>query len=289
MKIYRSKSRDPFFHLAVEEWLLREETGEALFLYQNPSSVVLGRFQNPWLECDLSFMREKNLTLVRRMSGGGTVWHDEGNVNMAWVRPLKGFKKDEMLWKVCDQLKAFNLGVTVNARHDLVVTMPDGSTLKVSGSAYKQTKDRVLHHHTLLLKSDLSVLNRVLQSPHRLQETRSIPSVRSQVMNLGIEPESWMGRWGEAEIVSPSDARFNAGPWKDWQWLMGETPFFRWQFEFQGQVIKLSAHKGLIQELTWERLSLEMNDLGRKLEAQTFYELSQGSIDLSAWQKFLGR
>lgn len=289
MKIFRSNARDPFFHLAVEEWLLREVTGDALFLYQNPPSVVLGRFQNPWLECDLSYMRERNLMLVRRMSGGGTVWHDEGNVNMAWVRPLKGFKKDEMLWQVCEKLKSFDLSVTVNARHDLVVTMPDGSTRKVSGSAYKQTKDRVLHHFTLLLNSDLSVLNRVLQSPHRLQETRSIPSVRSQVMNLGLEPEAWMESWGKAEELLPSDRRFNASPWQDWQWQMGETPFFRWQFELQGHSLKLSAHKGLIQELSWEKFGLEFKELGLRLEAQTFYELSNGAIDLSRWQNFLGR
>ena len=288
MKLYVSHERDPFFHLAVEEWLLRETEGESFFLYQNQPCVVLGRFQNPWLECDLAFMREQNFTLVRRMSGGGTVWHDDGNVNFCWVGPLKGFSKDNALHRMVEQLKKFGLNVTINARHDLVVPQADGSTRKVSGSAYKQTKDRALHHGTLLLKSDLTQLNRVLRSPHTLTETRSIPSVRSVVMNLGLEPREWMQSWGEAEVVSAGDARFNSAPWKDWQWVMGETPLFKWQFKLGSEEISLSAHKGLIKELQWHNRGLHFTELNKKIEAATFQELANNELDLAIWVSFLG-
>ncbi len=288
MKLYTSLERDPFFHLAVEEWLLRESGETVFFLYQNRPSVVLGRFQNPWLECDLAWMKAQNVDLVRRPSGGGTVWHDEGNVNFCWVGPLVGFHKDKALQVVQERLKALDVNVVINARHDLVVPQSDGSTRKVSGSAYKQTKDRALHHGTLLINGDLTKLNRALASPHKLTETRSIASVRSVVMNLyTLTPKSWIDSWGSAEVLKP-EARFKPAPWSDWQWVMGETPLFKWSFTIEGETIHLSAHKGLILELDWSTRGLKFERLEKRLESATFYELSGGTINQQVWQNALG-
>lgn len=289
MKLYASLERDPFFHLSVEEWLLRESGETAFFLYQNRPSVVLGRFQNPWLECDLSWMKANDVQLVRRPSGGGTVWHDEGNVNFCWVGPLQRFHKDKALQLVQARLKDLGVEVSINARHDLVVPQSDGSTRKVSGSAYKQTKDRALHHGTLLINGDLTKLNRALASPHKLTETRSIPSVRSVVMNLdALTPRSWIQSWGEAEILKPTDGRFRPAPWSDWQWVMGETPLFKWSFTIEGETVHLSAHKGLILELDWPSRGLKFERLEKRLESATFYELSNGAINQQSWMNALG-
>lgn len=288
MKLYTSLERDPFFHLAVEEWLLRESGETAFFLYQNRPSVVLGRFQNPWLECDLSWMKTNDVQLVRRPSGGGTVWHDEGNVNFCWVGPLAGFHKDKALQVVQARLKDLGVEVSINARHDLVVPQSDGSTRKVSGSAYKQTKDRALHHGTLLINGDLTKLNRALASPHKLTETRSIASVRSVVMNLDtLTPQSWLDSWGSAQVLRP-EARFKTAPWSDWQWVMGETPLFKWSFTIEGETIHLSAHKGLILELDWPSRGLKFERLEKRLESTTFFELSGGTINQQIWQNALG-
>lgn len=293
MKLYSSLERDPFFHLAVEEWLLRDSGETAFFLYQNRPSVVLGRFQNPWLECDLHWMHTSGVQLVRRPSGGGTVWHDEGNVNFCWVGPLQGFHKDQALQIVQARLKELGIEVSINARHDLVVPQSDGSTRKVSGSAYKQTKDRALHHGTLLINGDLTKLNRALASPHRLTETRSIPSVRSVVMNLDtLTPASWIQSWGEAEILKASDPRFKTAPWSDWQWVMGETPLFKWSFTIEGETIHLSAHKGLILELEWGNRGLQLSQLGRRLEADTFVTIAREhgfEVNRGAFLAGLGR
>ena len=289
MKLYSSLERDPFFHLAVEEWLLRESGETAFFLYQNRPSVVLGRFQNPWLECDLSWMHTSGVQLVRRPSGGGTVWHDEGNVNFCWVGPLAGFHKDQALQVVQSRLAKLGVIVSINARHDLVVPQSDGSTRKVSGSAYKQTKDRALHHGTLLINGDLTKLNRALASPHKLTETRSIASVRSVVMNLDtLSPQSWIQSWGDAEILKPSDARFKPEPWSDWPWVMGETPLFKWSFTIDGETVSLSAHKGLILELDWPTRGLKFERLEKRLESATFLELSNGAINKQIWMDALG-
>ncbi len=290
MRLYVSREDDPFFHLAVEEWLLRELPAgeEAWFLYRNRPCVVVGRFQNPWKECDLGWMGEQGYPLVRRPSGGGTVWHDPGNVNFCRVGPLKGFHKDLALLEVQKRLAGFGVRVEINVRHDLVVAMEDGSTRKVSGSAYKQTKDRALHHGTLLIAGDLDRLERSLASPVVLAETRSIPSVRSKVMNLGngkLTPESWMASWGEAEVVSPSDTRFDQQAWSRWEWVYGETPFFRWEFRVGEEDVRLSSHKGMIREFAWREMRTQ--DLNRPLRAETFGALDP--TNFSNWEKLLGK
>jgi lipoate-protein ligase A len=235
-------------------------------------------------------MQERQIPLVRRPSGGGTVWHDEGNVNFCCITPLKAFHKDRALEKIKQQLQDFNVEVQINARHDLVVQSGEQS-FKVSGSAYKQTKDRSLHHGTLLIHSDLSELNRVLKSPNTLLETRSIPSVRSKVMNLSeINPalttSSWIESFGEAKELFETD--FDSTHWKNWQWVMGETPFFKWNFQIDGHDISLSSHKGLIHELDWPQMNLKIDKLLSPLSSKTFEELSQGKIKTLNWKNFLG-
>lgn len=290
MKVFVSHQRDPFFHLAVEEWLLREYQGElpVWFLYQNPPCVVVGRFQNPWLEADLSWMHAESIPLVRRPSGGGTVWHDEGNVNFCCVRPIQGFKKSQALEVIQAKLLNLDVPVEINARFDLVVRQADNSTRKVSGSAYKQTKDRALHHGTLLLEGDLARLERSLHSPVRLASTKSIPSVRSIVMNLSelnpkLIPKYWMEQFGDAEVLQPSDARFDRTRWSDWTWVYGETPHFSWDFEFKGQHYELESHKGRILKLNG------IDGEGKWFNADGIVSLLGGTLlDSRLWKEFIG-
>lgn len=298
MPLFISKSKNPFFHLAVEDWLLRHYDQElpVWFLYQNDPCVVVGRFQNPWLECDMGWLFENKKPLVRRPSGGGTVWHDSGNVNFCCIRPLKGFHKDQALIEVQTRLKAFNVNVEINARHDLVVRQDDGSTKKVSGSAYKQTKDRSLHHGTLLISGELENLDRSLKSSVTLLSTKSIHSVRSKVMNLSelnpkLNPASWIHSWGETQEVFEDDPRFDQTPWKEWQWVMGETPLFDWEFEVDGHRIKLSSHKGMIRAFDCESLGINTTDLDLPLRCDTFEKIikeNSRNWKCEVWQKMVG-
>lgn len=290
MKLFHSRSTNPYVNLAIEDWLLREyPLEEDLWLfYQNAPSVILGRFQNPWLECDLGWMHMQGIPLVRRPSGGGTVWHDEGNVNFCRITRLQGFTKDGALKVIQSKLLETDLKVVINARHDLTFEF-EGHPYKVSGSAYKQTKDRSLHHGTLLIKSDLSALNRALKSPHTLEETRSISSVRSRVLNLGavssLTPESYLQLWGEKESLDLS--RFTLpNQWSEWAWQMGETPLFKWRFQVGGEEVYLSSHKGMIHELAWGEHRFEK--LMKPLKVETFQELSLGQIDAAQWFAVLG-
>lgn len=286
MPLYISHERDPFFHLAVEEWLLREYTGEepAWFLYRNDPCVVVGRFQNPWKEADLGWMQSEGIPLVRRPSGGGTVWHDPGNVNFCCVRPMAGFKKSLALEEVQRRLSGFGKEVVINERFDLRF---HGS--KVSGSAYKQTKDRALHHGTLLLDGDLARLNRSLNSPVTLKSTKSISSVRSPVLNLEVNPDVWIKSWGDGEVVQLNDPRFQRDHWSRWEWVYGETPHFEWSFSVGEDVIALSCHKGLIKKLQWDRTGVNAEELNLPMAFVTFQQLAEGrKLDPKAWLQVLG-
>lgn len=289
MKIFHSRSTNPYVNLAIEDWLLRENTQEEVWLfYQNAPSVILGRFQNPWLECDLGWMHSQKIPLARRPSGGGTVWHDEGNVNFCRITPLKNFSKNAALKIIQDKLRELDISVEINARHDLVFNHLNHPH-KVSGSAYKQTKDRSLHHGTLLIKSDLSALHRALKSPHTLEETRSISSVRSKVLNLSevspLSTESYLELWQGREELDHTQFPV-PNQWSEWTWQMGETPLFKWRFKVQEEEVYLSSHKGMIHELSWREHRYEK--LMKPLKVETFKELSQGDIDVTLWFEVLG-
>lgn len=292
MRVYTSHSRDPFFHLAVEEWLLRECEGEAWFFYRNDPCVVVGRFQNPWKECDLGWMRTEGIPLVRRPSGGGTVWHDAGNVNFCHVGPLQGFTRKRALEVVRAKLAQLGVEVEINARYDLVVPQSDGTTRKVSGSAYKQTKNRALHHGTLLIHGDLDRLGRSLASPNQLHSTKSIPSVRSRVTNLSqLTPETWISSWGPGQVLSPTDDRFHPEHWSRWEWVFGETPHFEWKFRVDQHPIELSSHKGMIREFRWGQLGIVTHDLDAPLCFASFQELArENQLELNSenWLRLLG-
>jgi lipoyltransferase/lipoate-protein ligase len=294
MKIFHSRSTNPFFNLAVEDWLLREYPvdEEVWFFYQNEPSIVLGRFQNPWLEADLSWLKSEGAHLVRRPSGGGCVWHDLGNVNFCRVSSQGPLIRDHALKFIQAKIfKHFDIDLEINARFDLVYRMADQTTRKVSGSAYKQTKDRTLHHGTLLISSDLLKLERSLHSPARLRSTKSIPSVRSMVKNLNelhplLTPESWLDCLGMSEVIEADDSRFQEGLWSRPEWVMGETPHFEWSFEFEGESYYLESHKGKIVNLRVGEKSLSGD--GVWLSGHGICTLLNDMSQMPAWSDFLG-
>ena len=235
-QIYISRSHDPFLNLSIEHYLLQKSppSSTILFLYVNRPCVVIGRNQNPWLEVDLNLLQKiraserspkvnnntstaprNSVQLVRRRSGGGTVFHDMGNVNYCVICPTANFTRDKHAEMVTMAIREFNLRARVNERHDIVLDQgsvleekdrPDttdmhrtifhpnsekDSPLKVSGSAYKMTRQRSLHHGTCLLASaNLSKISQYLRSPARpFIRARGVESVRSPIGNVHMEPK----------------------------------------------------------------------------------------------------
>lgn len=194
-QVYISHSHDPLLNLSVEHHLLQSSPPDStiLMLYVNSPSIIFGRNQNPWLEANLSEMARldaqgKHVQLVRRRSGGGTVFHDHGNVNFSVICPPEHFNRDRHAEMVVRALKGLGRPNTrVNARHDIVIDANDG-TFKISGSAYKLTRLRSLHHGTCLLRSPhLGKISDMLRSPAEgLIKARGVDSVRSPVRNVEV-------------------------------------------------------------------------------------------------------
>lgn len=262
-QVYISKSRNPFLNLSVEHFLLQTTPPESfvLLIYVNSPCVVIGRNQNPWLEANLSRLAQTAqrpdeiswkgdpVQLVRRRSGGGAVFHDGGNVNYCVISPPATFDRDrhaEMVVRALNTLGQHS--VCVNERHDIVVHARDagGGTrcLKVSGSAYKLTRLRSLHHGTCLLRSpNLSSISDILRSPAApFIKARGIGSVRSQVTNLNLDNaefeaaviEQFSAMYGRIRIQAEFDdnilaiAKIRDGyhELRSKKWIFGQTPQF---------------------------------------------------------------
>jgi len=184
-RILLSESNDPHFNLAVEDCIFRSMPADqrVLFLWRNADTVVIGRAQNPWKECNINKIEQDKVTLVRRQSGGGAVFHDLGNTNFTFMAGKPEYNKDVSTSIVLEGLKKLGIEGYANGRNDLVVGEGDNMR-KFSGSAYKETKDRGFHHGTLLLNADLSRLANYLNPDPKKLQSKGITSVRSRVTNL---------------------------------------------------------------------------------------------------------
>ena len=180
---YFLKGLNPFEHLAAEDFLLRSQSRWGMAVWVSRPCVVLGNFQNPWREVYWQKCRDQNIWLVRRQSGGGCVYHDEGNLNFSFFGDLEKLDKSLNLSLVRKALHLFDLHLEQNKRNDLFYRQGNHS-FKVSGNAFKQTRDRFLHHGTLLIHAQLHCLRDILRPPRWEIETSAIASRRSGVINL---------------------------------------------------------------------------------------------------------
>ncbi|MFA6174170.1 MAG: lipoate--protein ligase [Kiritimatiellales bacterium] len=181
MLIVQSQSTDVYRNLAVEEWLLNHagERGPILFLCVNAPCVVIGKNQNPWRECRLSLMEKENVPLARRISGGGAVYHDEGNLNVGVIVPRTEYREEKQYDLIFQTLEKFGIRASKLRKNSLAV---DGK--KFSGQAFSFRGQHVLHHGTLLVNSDLKRLGRYLGSEFAGIETKAVASVPAEVANL---------------------------------------------------------------------------------------------------------
>ncbi len=183
MIIINSPSNDAYFNIALEEFLLYEYPTESIFLlYVNAPSIIVGKFQNTLAEINLDFVKEKNIKVVRRMSGGGTVYHDLGNLNFSFHTLLgqndfMDFSKfTEPVVKVLNQ---FNVPAKLEGRNDLLV---EGK--KFSGNAKLARNGKMIQHGTILFDSDMSVLDNALKINPLKYKDKAVKSNRARVINL---------------------------------------------------------------------------------------------------------
>ena len=239
MRVFRSSSRDVHENLAWEEHLLDFEAGAGepiLAFTVNDRSVVLGRNQNAWREVRHAVVRRAGLRVARRLSGGGTVYHDAGNLNYSLMLPRAVYQRDRIFDLVLRGLAACGVSATRSGTHSLVT-----GGRKFSGSAFCFRRDLALHHGTLLLAADLAALQDCLTPSLPGVATTAVASVPAPVVNLGEVVPGLQSDHLQAALVEAlaagldSPARLGeidadwiaaADRHRSWDWVYGQSPAF---------------------------------------------------------------
>lgn len=234
-------------NLAFEEYLVSKATSKTdiFFLWQNDETVVIGRNQNPWKECNVPRIKSDNIHMVRRLTGGGAVFHDQGNLNFTFISKYRDDVIDDNFKVIIEALKQLNIDSSFNGRNDLLV-----KERKVSGNAFVLNGNIQCHHGTLLIDADLERLKDYLTVSKLKLEAKGIESVRSRVENLKTFNENLTvdlivntlidtfkaDRKTEMNAVYLDESEMKEeikdfkNRYMDWSWNYGSTPKFDVQF-----------------------------------------------------------
>lgn len=271
IRVLRSDITNPWFNLATEDWIFREldPRQHVLFLWRNADTVVIGRHQNPWKECKVQKMEEDQVYLARRQSGGGAVFHDLGNTNFTFLSAKDRYNQEDNFKIIINALGKLGITAEKSGRNDILV---DGR--KVSGSAFKHTKERSFHHGTLLIDADLTRLQDYLNPRKAKLVSKGIESVRSRVANLNeyvpdldheticeTVTEAFFDYHGTPCEVEPLDYDTLAAipslkeyfeQMKEWEWRFGNTPDFNHsmenRFDWGSMDVHIHARRGRIEK-----------------------------------------
>ena len=182
MKYLRLTTTNPYYNLAVEEFLFRHSADDVLILWQNEPTVVIGKNQNAYAEVDLSYAAHHGIHVSRRITGGGAVYHDLGNVNYSLISSDSSERILDYAYftePLIEALGELGLRCELSGRNDLLA---EGR--KFSGNAQYATGGRILHHGTILFDTDVSVMSDVLKIDKEKLAYRAVKSCKSRVVNL---------------------------------------------------------------------------------------------------------
>lgn len=182
MRYIIRKETNPYFNIAAEEYVLKSFQDDCFMLWRNDPSVIVGKHQNTLAEINLDYINEHKIPVVRRISGGGTVFHDLGNLNFTFIKngkrhELVDFRKYTQ--PIIDVLKTLGIEAKFEGRNDLTI-----QGKKFSGNAEHVHENRVLHHGTLLFSAQLSDLSKTLKVDESKFNDKAVKSVRSRVTNI---------------------------------------------------------------------------------------------------------
>lgn len=271
MFFLEKKFDDPYFNLAMEEYVLRNFDEDIFMLWENTDCLVIGKHQNPLIEIKPECLLKNSLPVIRRISGGGTVFHGKGNINFTFIcNSAQGEDKvnfPKYLAPVIAYLKTLGIIATITGKNSLSV-----NGLKISGNAAHVFKNRSIHHGTLLFDAGLSNLNACLANENEHYNSRAVASVRARVANIhkalqlamtqnrfenelkrfvlahfGNEGILELSSGQISEISKLADTKYRSN-----EWTFGYSPDYTLKKtistnQFSGEVI-LHVKKGLIEE-----------------------------------------
>ena len=185
--LYMSMSMDPWYNLATEEALFDKygEDNIVFYLWRNHNTVVVGRNQNALNECKCDVLESNGGKLARRITGGGAVFHDEGNLNFTFIMPKDVYNVKRQLKVILNAVRSFGIEAEFTGRNDLTV-----NDRKFSGNAFCIRNSKAFHHGTILMATDMSKLSDYLKVSKDKIKSKGVKSVKSRVVNLSsLNPE----------------------------------------------------------------------------------------------------
>lgn len=263
-----STNTNPYKNLALEEYLLKTVSDEEciLYLWQNERTVVIGKNQNPWKECRVAELEADNGKLVRRLSGGGAVFHDLGNLNFTFLATKDNYNVERQLEVILEAVKQRGIPAMKTGRNDISV---EGR--KFSGNAFYSDGYHCYHHGTILVNVDMSMLSHYLNVSRDKLESKGVASVRSRVTNLieydhtlsielmkqelvqafqkvyGFEP-----KYLDSESISVKELKALEEKFACWEWNFGKKLEFNYsisqRFTWGDIDIKLVIDEGIIRD-----------------------------------------
>ncbi|RPI44293.1 MAG: lipoate--protein ligase [Bacteroidetes bacterium] len=265
---------DPYFNLASEEFLLKHYTDAIFLLYRNQPAIVIGKHQNALAEINLEYVRTNRIAVARRISGGGAVYHDPGNVNFAFITTgregeLVDYRKYTA--PVISALWSLGLEVRMGDRHELLL-----NGLKISGTASHVFKHRVLHHGTLLFSARMDALSGSLRAGRSHFLDRAVHSIPSRVTNIRdhlvekIDVKDFQAILFRHILMTMEDARphhyseqdlnsiqnLRDSRYSTWEWNFGYSPRYEFSKSHSSGAGKFTLHmnveKGIIRQINIE-------------------------------------
>lgn len=283
LKILHQKNHNPYFNIATEEYLLKHKTDNFFIIYRNNPSIIIGKHQNASAEINHQFVEEKQIAVVRRLSGGGTVYHDLGNINFCFIMngeegKLVDFRR--FTEPIVEILQGFGVNAYLGEKNDIRV-----GDKKISGNAEHVYHSRVLHHGTLLFQSDLDVLNQAIKVEPNKYADNAVKSNRSVVANIAEFLPSIMQVDFFEEIIigymlnffpqskdfflSEEDNRaihdLIESKYSTWEWNYGYSPSYELinvvETSEGSMQIKVRVSKGLIEEIVFSNVIISNPEL----------------------------
>jgi lipoate-protein ligase A len=272
MKYIRNQSTNPYYNMAMEEYVLKglNPEEEYFVLWQNSPAIIVGKHQNTVEEINARYVRDNDIYVVRRLSGGGAVYHDAGNINFTFI--INNVHKEFLDFKrftlpVIGALKRMGVKAELSGRNDLTI---DGR--KFSGNAQYMYRNRLLHHGTLLFDSELDVLQQALNVDPSKILSKGIKSVRSRVTNIREHLERDISISGFIDLLARFVFEYHGQPFEEyvftdqdrqhidrlmkekystWDWNYGQSPPFNYRHSerFAGGKVEvlLEVRNGIIE------------------------------------------